>query len=298
MGPTASGKTDLAVELVQRNPRLQIISVDSALVYRGLNIGTAKPSSEVLAIAPHRLIDICDPIVAYSAGNFRHDVLSEIAAIHQQRKIPFLVGGTLLYFWVLEQGLAPLPQANPELREQIAAVAAKTGWPSLHAELQRLDPIAAGRIHPHDGQRIQRALEVFHLTGKPISAWQAQTPRDLPFSLKYFILAPAQRDVITKRIQQRLQSQFERGFIEEVQDLRSQPGMHADLPAMRTVGYRQVWEYLDGKYDLATLNERAYFATCQLAKRQFTWLRRWPSAQWLTSETAMLSLEGAIIRRL
>jgi tRNA dimethylallyltransferase len=287
MGPTAGGKTDLAVELVQRNPHLEIISVDSALVYRGLDIGTAKPSREVLASAPHRLIDICDPIEPYSAGDFRLNALQEIADIHRHGKIPLLVGGTMLYFWVLQNGLAPLPTADPAVRSDIAARAAAEGWPALHGQLQQVDPAAAARIHPHDGQRIQRALEVFSLTGKPISAWQAQTERELPFTLQHFILAPDRQDFLLPRIRQRLQDQFARGFIEEVQNLRLQPGMHADLPAMRTVGYRQVWQYLKGEFDQQTLYERSYFATCQLAKRQMTWLRRWPTAQWLSPEASM-----------
>jgi len=295
MGPTAGGKTDLAVEWVQRNPQFEIISADSALVYRGLDIGTAKPGRDILAVAPHRLIDICDPAQPYSAGHFRQDALREIADIHRNGKIPLLVGGTMLYFWVLQQGLAPLPPADPALRVQIAAQAARQGWPLLHAELRQLDAFAAARIHPKDGQRIQRALEVYRLTGKPISAWQANTPRDLPFTLHPFILAP-EREILSQRIKQRLQSLFARGFIEEVQALRLRSDLHPDLPAMRTVGYRQVWEFLDGQYDLPTLHERAYFATCQLAKRQLTWLRRWQTAQWLDTRRPLANLRQWIAK--
>ncbi len=283
MGPTASGKTDLAVELVQRRPHLQIISVDSALVYRGLDIGTAKPSREMLAAAPHRLIDIRDPAEPYTAGNFRQDALREISDIHSQGKTPLLVGGTMLYFWVLQNGLAPLPPADLNIRSQITAQAAAQGWPAIHHQLQQIDPVSAARIHQHDGQRIQRALEVYSLTGVPISAWQEKTPRDLPFSLRHFILAPEHPDSLSTRIQQRLHRLFAAGFIEEVENLRLRADIHPDLPAMRTVGYRQVWEYLDGKYDLPALHERAWFATRQLAKRQMTWLRRWPAASRLPS---------------
>lgn len=287
MGPTASGKTDLAVELVQRQPELQIISADSALVYRGLDIGTAKPSRDLLATAPHRLIDICDPTEIYSAGNFRRDALHEISAAHQQGKIPLLVGGTMLYFWVLQQGLAPLPPADPAVRAEITATAAATSWAEVHTHLQQVDPIAAGRIHPHDSQRIQRALEVYQLTGKPISAWQEQETPDFPYHITHFVLAPEQRDSLSARIQQRLQALFARGFIAEVETLRLHRDIHPDLPALRAVGYRQVWEYLDGLYDLPALHERVYYATSQLAKRQLTWLRRWQNAQYLTIESPL-----------
>lgn len=280
MGPTASGKTDLAVAWQQRHPQLAIISVDSALVYRGLDIGTAKPSREILTVAPHRLIDICDPAQPYSAGQFRQDALREIHDIHSHGKIPLLVGGTMLYFWVLQHGLAVLPAADAKIRAEIAAQAAVSSWPAQHVLLQQVDPISAQRISPQDGQRIQRALEVYRLTGKPLSHSHKNTGIDHPFTLHHLILAP-EREILTQRIQQRLQTLFACGFIEEVQTLRQCPNIHADLPAMRTVGYRQIWEYLDGQYDLSTLHERAYFATCQLAKRQLTWLRRWHEAYWL-----------------
>jgi tRNA dimethylallyltransferase len=282
MGPTASGKTDFSVELVLHNPQLEIVSVDSALVYRGLDIGTAKPSREILATIPHHLIDICDLAEPYSAGNFRQNALQAIADIHRRGKIPLLVGGTMLYFWVLEHGLAPLPPANTEIRAKMSEEAARAGWPALHQQLQQVDPAAAAKISPQDGQRIQRALEIFYLTGKPISVWQQETDNNLPFNIRHFILAPP-RETLYQRIHQRLQTLFDRGFIDEVQALRARPEIHADLPAMRTVGYRQIWEYLDGQYDLPTLHERAYHATCQLAKRQFTWLRRWEKAKWLSS---------------
>lgn len=290
MGPTASGKTDLAVELAQRHPQLDIISVDSALVYRGLDIGTAKPSRALLAEAPHRLIDICEVTRPYSAGDFCQDALREIADIHSHGKTPLLVGGTMLYFWVLEHGLAPLPPAHPAIRAEIALRAAAKGWPALHDELEALDSVAAESIHPHDGQRIQRALEVFFLTGKPISVWQAESLQTSPFSIAHIILAPEQRESLTQRIARRLENLFARGFVEEVEALRLGADIHPDLPAMRTVGYRQIWEYLDGAYDLPTTRERVYYATCQLAKRQLTWLRRWQTAEWLDLELPMLAL--------
>ena len=298
MGPTASGKTDLAVELVQRHPYFEIISADSAMVYRGLDIGTAKPSRDVLTLAPHRLIDIRDPTEPYSAGNFRQDVLREIADIHGQGKIPLLVGGTMLYFWVVQHGLAAIPSADSATREDISAKAALEGWPALHAELQQVDPIAAQRIHPHDGQRIQRALEVYRLTGKPITQWQTQTSQELPFRLHHFILTPEHRESLCQRIQQRLATLFARGFIDEVRILRSRYDLHADSPVLRAVGYRQIWEYLDGQYDLPTLHQRTYFATCQLAKRQLTWLRRWPTAQRLPIENPLSNLYRRIADQL
>lgn len=284
MGPTACGKTDLAVELVQRYPEFQIISADSALVYRGLNIGAAKPSPEIQRIAPHRLIDICDPAVPYSAGDFQRDALSAISDITAQQKIPLLVGGTMLYFWVLEHGLAALPTADAGLRAEIAAQAASEGWPAVHAELQKVDPQAASRIHPHDGQRTQRALEVYRLTGKPISAWQQPSQTQTHLNFQHVILTTASKTILAERIRDRFKHQIDQGLIEEVQGLRQRPDIHADLPAMRTVGYRQVWEYLDGQYSLAELYERAFFATCQLAKRQLTWLRRWQQAVWYYTE--------------
>ncbi len=291
MGPTASGKTDLAVECVQRNPHFEIINADSALVYRGMDIGAAKPNRETLALAPHRLIDIRDPLEPYSAGDFRKDALYEIKRVHQEGKVPLLVGGTMLYFWVLEQGLAALPSASPEVRSELSAKAQEFGWTSLHLELSQIDPIAAARIHPQDGQRIQRALEVYKMTGKPISAWHAQTPKDFPYPLFHFILSPKERSTLTARIQQRLKNLFDRGFIEEVAMLRARGDLHPNLPALRAVGYRQIWQYLDGAYDFSVLQERVFYATCQLAKRQFTWLRRWSTAQWIDSNEDFISVK-------
>lgn len=278
MGPTASGKTDMAIKLAQQYS-LEIISADSALVYKEMDIGTAKPSKEELALTPHRLIDIRDPGVAYSAGEFRHDALKEIAEIHHRGKIPLLVGGTMMYFWVLQNGLADLPPADASIRQQITEKAKEQGWDVMHQELHKVDPAAADRIHAHDTQRIQRALEVYYLTGQPISLWQQNHTVKLSYPMINLILTTEDRQLLQDRIRQRLNLLFQRGFIEEVAELRSKPNIHRDLPSMRSVGYREVWDYLDGKYDRNTLYEKAYIATCQLAKRQITWLRRWPDAE-------------------
>ncbi len=283
MGPTASGKTDLAIEWVSNRQGLEIISVDSTLVYRGLDIGTAKPGREILAAIPHRLIDIRDPHQVYSAGDFHQDALREIKNIHQSGKTPLLVGGTMLYFWILERGLAALPPADASIRSQIEAKAAAEGWAAIHAELKRVDPSAAGKIHPNDSQRLQRAWEIYLLTGKPISHWQQQTPTESPFQFHHFILAPNDREDLIKRIRQRTDSLFTRGFIEEVSALRAQGSLHRDLPSMRAVGYQQIWSYLEGEFPLAILAEKVFTATCQLAKRQMTWIRRWRNAVHLNS---------------
>ena len=273
MGPTASGKTALAVELVQRLP-FDIISVDSALVYRGMSIGTAKPDAATLQIAPHRLIDFLDPSETYSAGQFRHDARREIAAIQATGRIPLLVGGTLLYFRALERGLAELPTADPALRARLAAEFAEYGSPALHARLAQRDPVAAARIHPHDWQRIQRALEVGELTGRSLTELCDLSPNEaLPFRIVKLIVTPADRQVLHQRIEQRFRAMLDQGLITEVAALRARGDLHPDLPAMRAVGYRQVWAYLDGHLDYSTMVERAVIATRQFAKRQLTWLR-------------------------
>ena len=273
MGPTASGKTALAVELVQRLP-FTIISVDSALVYRGMDIGTAKPDAEIRRIAPHRLVDILDPAEAYSAGQFRVDAAREIAATQAIGHVPLLVGGTMLYFRALEQGLAALPSADPVLRARLAEEREEQGVAALHARLARLDPSAAARIHPHDWQRIQRALEVHALTGRPLTELCAP-PRNesLPFRVIKLILAPAERRVLHERIEQRFLRMLEQGFIAEVERLRARGDLTVDQPALRAVGYRQIWAYLEGAMDYATMVERGIAATRQFAKRQLTWLR-------------------------
>ncbi|MCB1775818.1 MAG: tRNA (adenosine(37)-N6)-dimethylallyltransferase MiaA [Candidatus Competibacteraceae bacterium] len=283
MGPTASGKTALAVELVQRWP-FEIISVDSALVYRGMDIGTAKPDAATQRIAPHRLIDILDPAEAYSAGQFRGDALREIAAIHAVGHIPLLVGGTMLYFRALEQGLAQLPAADPEVRARLAAELAEQGSIVLHARLARVDPVAAERIHPHDVQRIQRALEVYILTGQSLTELCHRSHNELlPFRIVKLTVAPADRQVLHERIEHRFRAMLEQGFLTEVGRLRARGDLNLHKPAMRAVGYRQVWEYLDGVLDYAALCERGVAATRQFAKRQLTWLRSETGVFWLNS---------------
>lgn len=273
MGPTASGKTEVAVGLCKRFP-CDIISVDSALVYRGMDIGTAKPDRATLARAPHRLIDIRDPEESYSAGEFVRDAEREMDDIAARGRIPLLVGGTMLYFRALTEGIADLPPAAEDVRADIDRQAAAAGWPALHAELERVDPVAAERINPNDSQRIQRALEVFRSSGKSLTAWQqeaAASGSERPFIKVALEIEP--RSLLHARIQKRLEQMVENGFIEELRGLRKRPGLTADSPSMRAVGYRQYWKYLDGDWSLEEAFERALFATRQLAKRQLTWLR-------------------------
>ena len=273
MGPTASGKTELAVQLVHKLP-CDIISVDSALVYRGMDIGTAKPDADTLAIAPHRLINICDPSEVFSVSQFRDAALREINEIQSRGRIPLLVGGTMLYFRALEHGLSPLPSADPEVRARLEAEAKDQGWQSLHDRLAEIDPEAAARIHVNDPQRIQRALEVFELTGEPMSVWFGrETDNDLPFRVAKVVIAPEDRAVLHERIEKRFHTMLEQGFVEEVQGFYHRDDLHTDLPSMRAVGYRQVWNYLDGMYDAETMTDKGIIATRQFAKRQFTWLR-------------------------
>lgn len=272
MGPTATGKTELAVALVREFP-LEIVSVDSAQVYRGMDIGTAKPSPDVLAKAPHHLIDIVDPWDAYSAGRFRTDALGVMAQITARGRVPLLVGGTMLYFHALRRGLAPMPPADPALRARIDGQAAERGWPALHAELARLDPVAAARIHPNDAQRIQRALEVIRLTGLPLSRWQAQGVAPPPYRMLSIGLLPGDRARLHARIQARFLRMVAAGFLDEVRRLRSLPGVHRELPAMRCVGYRQAWDHLDGKVNEDEWVQLGISATRRLARRQLTWLR-------------------------
>ncbi|MGD9787968.1 MAG: tRNA (adenosine(37)-N6)-dimethylallyltransferase MiaA [Sulfuricellaceae bacterium] len=273
MGPTASGKTGVAVELVQHLP-CEIISVDSALVYRDMDIGTAKPDAATLASAPHHLIDVIDPTESYSAARFRADALALMAEITARGRIPLLAGGTMLYFKALRQGLNDLPEADPALRAELDADAAERGWPALHAELARVDPATAARLQPNDAQRIQRALEVFRLTGEPMAEiLKREVPAELPYRVLPLALLPGDRAVLHRRIAERFDAMLEQGFIEEVQALRQKYRLNLDLPSMRCVGYRQAWQYLDGEFDLATLREKGIAATRQLAKRQLTWLR-------------------------
>lgn len=275
MGPTASGKTGAAVELAQRLP-VEIISVDSALVYRDMDIGTAKPDAATLAAAPHRLIDIIDPTATYSAARFRDDALALMADITARGRVPLLVGGTMLYFKALRDGLTDLPQADVALRATIDAEAAAHGWSALHAELARLDPEAGVRLQPTDTQRIQRALEVVRLTGRPMSDyWRAGRASGFPYRLLPIALVPADRAQLHAHIAQRFDAMLNNGLVEEVRNLRIKYPLQAALPSMRCVGYRQVWDYLEGEYDQREMRDRGIFATRQLAKRQLTWLRGW-----------------------
>lgn len=291
MGPTAAGKTAAAVELAERLP-FDIVSVDSAMVYRHLDIGSGKPDAETLDRAPHRLIDIRDPEEPYSAADFRTDAQREIEAIRSRGRIPLLVGGTGLYFRALRQGLSTLPPADSVVRERLAAEAGTVGWPSLHARLAALDPGTAARIHPNDPQRIQRALEVYELSGETMSALRARPGKDaLPGSVLVAILAPGDRACLHRRIAERFRAMLACGFVDEVRALRARPGMHSQLPAARAVGYRQVWEYLDGCFDHNTLESKGIAATRQLARRQLTWLRAETGARWFETGDAAVPPE-------
>lgn len=283
MGPTASGKTDLAIALRQELP-IEVISVDSALIYKGMDIGTAKPSKEELALAPHRLIDILDPAESYSAMNFHADALREMADITAQGKIPLLVGGTMLYYKALLEGLPPLPSADPAIRAEIESRAAQHGWATLHQELVKIDPIAGARINPNDSQRINRALEVFYITGKTMTELTAQQGEALPYNILQFAIAPQDRAVLHQRIEQRFHKMIEQGFEEEVKRLFLRKDLHINLPSIRCVGYRQMWEYLQGDISLDEAIFKGICATRQLAKRQITWLRGWQGElTWLDS---------------
>ncbi|MEL7186968.1 MAG: tRNA (adenosine(37)-N6)-dimethylallyltransferase MiaA [Pseudomonadota bacterium] len=274
MGPTASGKTDIAIELCKRFP-CDIISVDSALVYRGMDIGTAKPDAETLQSAPHQLVDIRDPEESYSAGEFVRDAESAIRKSFANDRIPLLAGGTMMYFRALTEGIADLPAADETARAAIDAEAAKLGWPSMHAQLETVDPDTAARLDPNDKQRIQRALEVYRVSGKPISEWHtnaaSESKRDYSFAKIGLNIEP--RALLHERIAERLDLMIAAGFEQEMRTLRARPGLSGDSTAMRSVGYRQFWRYLDGDYDAAEARDRALFATRQLAKRQITWLR-------------------------
>lgn len=299
MGPTASGKTALAMEWAQRLGG-EIVSVDSALVYRGLDIGAAKPDAGMLASVPHHLIDVREPWQPYSAAEFAHDATAALNDIAARGKLLVLAGGTGLYFRALLEGLAPMPEADPDVRAAIAAEAAHKGWPAMHAELAGIDAAAAAKIKPTDPQRIQRALEVFRLSGRPISEWQRAPARArLPFRVLKLVLAPRDRAVLHARIEQRFDLMLAAGFLEEVRRLRALPALKAvekplDLPAIRAVGYRQAWEYLDGVVSADVFREQAIFATRQLAKRQLTWLRGERDARWFDPATDAAALETAL----
>ena len=293
MGPTAAGKTDLALELARCMP-CELISVDSALIYRGMDIGTAKPEKSVLAEFPHRLIDIRDPLETYSAAEFRADALAAMAEISSRGKIPLLVGGTMLYYKALLEGLADMPSADEAVRREIEAQAAVQGWAAVHAELARVDPQSAARIHPNDPQRLTRALEVWRVSGLSMSehrlrqlqqnaALDAPGAGQFPYTVAQLAIAPLDRQVLHERIARRFQLMLEQGFVEEVEALRRRGDLHAALPSIRAVGYRQAWDYLEGRLTHDEMVERGIIATRQLAKRQFTWLRSWSDVHWLDS---------------
>ncbi|KPW31471.1 tRNA dimethylallyltransferase [Pseudomonas amygdali pv. mellea] len=293
MGPTAAGKTDLAIELSKVLP-CELISVDSALVYRGMDIGTAKPSKAQLVEYPHRLIDILDPAQSYSAADFRSDALAAMAEITARGNIPLLVGGTMLYFKALLHGLADMPAADAQVRAQLEADAQAYGWQSLHDQLAVVDPVSAARIHPNDPQRLIRALEVYRVSGMSMTAHREQQTaqsteaaasgrQQLPYTVANLAIAPADRKVLHQRIALRFEQMLDQGFLDEVLALRSRGDLHSGLPSIRAVGYRQVWDHLDGKLTRDEMQERGIIATRQLAKRQFTWLRSWEDLHWLDS---------------
>ena len=279
MGPTASGKTALAIELRKVLP-VELISVDSALIYRGMDIGTAKPNADELRAAPHRLLDILDPAQAYSAADFRRDALAEMAEITAAGRIPLLVGGTMLYFKALLEGLSPLPSADPEVRVKIERQAAEQGWDALHRQLEEIDPVAAARIHPNDPQRLSRALEVFFISGKT--------------QVHQFAIAPASRELLHQRIEQRFHQMLASDFEAEVRALFARGDLHTDMPSIRCVGYRQMWSYLEGEISYDEMVYRGVCATRQLAKRQITWLRGWEGVHWLDSEKPQQALNEVI----
>jgi len=300
MGPTGSGKTDLAVDLVERLP-LEIISVDSVMVYRGMDIGSAKPDAEILATAPHRLIDICDPAEPYSAARFRADALREMGEVARAGRVPLLVGGTMLYFRALERGIAEMPGADPGVRARLVEAASRDGLATLHRRLAEIDPEAAARIHQNDPQRIFRGLEVFELTGRPLSSWQRSAGRAaFPYRALKLIRAPAERAVLRARIAERFSRMLACGFEDEVRRLLARGDLTPDLPSMRAVGYRQMAEYLGGTGDRDLMIDKAVDATRQLAKRQLTWLRRESDAVWVGDGQAerdrALALIEAFIR--
>lgn len=285
MGPTAAGKTELAIALCERLNG-EVVSVDSALVYRGMNIGTAKPSRDERARATHHLIDIRDPWEPYSAADFCRDATAVMADISARGKIPVLAGGTMMYFKALLEGLSHMPAADAAIRKQIEDQALALGWPEIHRQLAQVDPQSAEKIHPHHSQRLSRALEVYRISGRPLSSFQQSTQGAQRTSYRWFecAVAPRDRALLHARIESRFDAMLALGLLDEVQRLRSDPQLHKNLPAIRAVGYRQVWEYLDGEYDVAQMRAKAIAATRQLAKRQLTWLRSWQGLEWLFTQ--------------
>lgn len=293
MGPTASGKTALAIALRQKLP-VDIISVDSALIYRGMDIGTAKPDANEQSFAPHRLIDILDPAFPYSAADFRRDALNAMEEITAAGRIPLLVGGTMLYFKALLEGLSPLPSANSDVRAEIEKKAAEQGWEAIHKELALVDPVAAQRIHPNDPQRLSRALEVYLISGKTMTELTKISGESLPYDVYQFAIAPKDRNVLHQRIEARFKQMLTCGFEDEVKSLYERGDLHEDLPSVRCVGYRQMWSYLSGEIDYDEMVYRGICATRQLAKRQITWLRGWNDIHWLDSEDPKQSLDTVL----
>jgi tRNA dimethylallyltransferase len=286
MGPTASGKTALAMALSDALP-CDIISVDSALIYRDMDIGTAKPSADELSKYPHRLINLRDAAQSYSAADFCHDALAEIASIRANNRIPLLVGGTMMYFKSLIEGISPLPAASSEVRQQIEREAVEHGWEAMHAQLAQVDSVSAQRIHPNDSQRLIRALEVFRLTGNTLTQLTQIKGNKLDGDILQFAITPKERSTLHERIELRYQQMIEQGFEKEVIELKKRNDLHENLPSIRCVGYRQMWQYLNGEYGHEEMIFKGVCATRQLAKRQLTWLRSWPELQWLTTDDEM-----------
>ena len=291
MGPTAAGKTDLAVELVQQRA-CEIISVDSALIYQGMDIGSAKPDADTLAVAPHHLINICDPLEAYSVARFRTDALALMGQITARGKVPLLVGGTMMYYKALMDGLAQLPESDPAIRAQLEQEIEEHGLESMHVRLCDVDPVAGARINAADTQRVTRAMEVFLLTGETLTThWSRQEQQRLPYQVTSVGVWPADRAVLHQRIEQRYEIMLQQGFKHEVESLMARGDLHLDLPSMRCVGYRQMWQHLTGEYDDATMQYKGIVATRQLAKRQLTWLRSWPELQMFDSLDTKLAFK-------
>ncbi|MGH1460592.1 MAG: tRNA (adenosine(37)-N6)-dimethylallyltransferase MiaA [Neptuniibacter sp.] len=290
MGPTASGKTDLAMKLYDELP-CEIVSVDSAMIYKGMDIGTAKPDAETLRQYPHRLIDICDPSEAYSAAEFRSDALDEIYEIRSAGKIPILTGGTMMYFHALKNGLAQLPEADPEVRKRLLDEAEEKGWPFMHEKLAKVDPESALRLNPNDSQRLQRALEVYEISGRSMTElWSEQEKQKPGFPIISMAVMPNQRSELHQRIEQRFDLMLDQGFVDEVKNLWDRGDLNLQMPSVRCVGYRQVWEYFSGTWDYDTMRFKGMVATRQLAKRQVTWLRSWENLTWMdTHDPKLLS---------
>ena len=288
MGPTASGKTDLAVQLVERLP-MDIISVDSALIYRGMDIGTAKPDAATLARAPHRLIDFLDPAASYSAADFRRDALAAMAEIAGRGRVPLLVGGTMLYFKALLEGLSQLPESDASVRQKLTQEMEASGLAALHDRLKTVDPVSAKRIHPNDPQRTLRALEVYEVSGKTLTELTKERFGQLNKPVYQFAIAPKERSVLHQRIEQRFDKMLSEPFENEVSKLFKRGDLHEDLPSIRSVGYRQMWQYLNGELSYEEMRERGIIATRQLAKRQLTWLNGWPGVTWLETDDPQMN---------